>query len=110
MKESISVHKKVLEWLVSDDTGTPSKTLCSLYFGVPKAYQHHPCDPSDFGRCIRFLDRLLPCEKTVVLNRAKQLSPEWKALAGEWDYLVSLYGKEGLFEKMRSLIGKAKER
>jgi len=100
---------KVIAWLVSDDTGISSKTLCALLYRVPigDKYGTHPRDCSDFGRCMRFL-AILPKEtKEHVLHLAKSVSPEWKALAGKWDYLESLYGSSDMYGQMKKIINEA---
>src|SRR4051812_16275735 len=57
-----------LRWLLSDDTGTSSKTLCAHMLGIDTLrYQSPPSDRADRGRCIRLL----------------QLIPEWQARLDE---------------------------
>ena len=55
-----TVEVRAIKWLLSDDTGTSSKTLCSFMLNVPrKGYAMPPFDKSDRGRCIRLL-KLIP--------------------------------------------------
>lgn len=57
-----TIERRALEWLLGDETGTSSKTLCSFMLGVPRnTYMQPPFDKYDRGRCIRLL----------------QLMPEW---------------------------------
>jgi len=106
--ETVTVNKKALEWLVSDDTGMSSLTLCSALYGVPRknAAIYYPRDPSDFGRCKRFLAVLCPQDKERALSLVKEISPEWKALVKEWESLENA-GKDDICAKMTAVIDKA---
>ena len=101
--------KRVIEWFASGDSGVSGETLCACFYGMlsKKKYKHHPGDPGDFGRCKRFLELLFPEDKTAVLQAAAQLSPEWKALVENWDYLESIYGCDNMFAEMQKIIKEA---
>jgi len=105
------ITDKAIAWLVSNDTGVSSKTLCALLYGVPldDALGRHPSDSYDFGRCKRFLAALAPAQKERALRLAKSLSPEWKALAEEWGRLESIPDHPALYAQMKKIIGKARE-
>ena len=105
------ITDKAIAWLVSNNTSVSSKTLCALLYRVPISGKSgtHPRDCSDFGRCMRFL-AILPKEaKEHVLHLAKSASPEWKALAGKWDHLESLYGSSDMYGQMKKIISEAAE-
>lgn len=113
-------HKKQLEWLLSDDTGTSSETIFAVMTKTksPK-YQSVPLDPDDFGRCFRLLKRF-PAWKDRLVEVAL-FYPEWGPLVREWERLSEMYRKavtrddeypSELYLAMQSLIAegrKAKE-
>jgi hypothetical protein len=108
----VNYRDKVIRWLLSDDTGVSSKALCACFCGISSTdkFDNYPRDPSDFGRCKRFLEILTPEDKNKVLQKAAGLSVEWKALAGKWDLLEKMYnGRDSnLYQQMRKIIGGAK--
>ena len=54
-----SIEKRALEWLLSDDTGLSSKTLCAHMLGLPYGgHSSAPSDADDRGRCIRLLNKI----------------------------------------------------
>lgn len=50
---------KVIEWLLGDDTGSSSMTLCRHMLGIKGQRFSYPHDSADRGRCIRLLN-LIP--------------------------------------------------
>lgn len=78
-------------WLASHDTGISSKTMAAKLCGVgyPQNSWDHPYDNQDFGRCVRFL-KAVP-EARLVLDRMKEVSPQWAALIARWDELEGFY-------------------
>lgn len=54
-----TIEQRAVAWLLGDDTGTSSKTICAHMLGVPIAWKSPPADASDRGRCIRLL-KLIP--------------------------------------------------
>ena len=101
-----TIEDKTLAWLVSGDTGSSSIALCASFFGFPKndRFNNYPGDPSDFGRCIRFLETLSKDDKRLALEKVRTLSREWEALVEKWDYLESIYGKNNMFQEMQNII------
>jgi len=94
--------REVIKWFCSGNVGVSSCTLCSVLYGIPPKdkFHNYPGDPSDFGRCKRFLDILCPEDKEVLLRAAAKISPQWKALIEKWDFLESIYGSENVSENM----------
>jgi hypothetical protein len=105
---SIEISEETLAWLLSDDTGISSKTLCSCLYLIPtkKDRSNYPHDPDDFGRCKRFLETLTPDERKTALLNVSAVSREWKGLVEKWDRLDSLYenNKQMLFKEMDKII------
>lgn len=86
--------RKIAEWGTGDDTGLSSKYLARLALDFNTKEVAYPHDPSDFGRCLRFLQILQPAERTHVLHRAKLKSQQWLALVGVWDQAEALFNAE----------------
>jgi len=101
---------KVIAWLLSNDTGKSSKTLCAVLYRIPidDGPHTHPIDSSDFGRCKRFLAILSPEKKRVALALVRGVSLEWDALAESWDYLENIPGHATLCEQIGRIIRKAR--
>ena len=104
-----TINDETLKWLVSDDTGTSSQTLCAMFFDIPvTGNNNHPCDTSDFGRCSRFLRTLNPMEQNEALLKVSKLSLEWKALADNWYLLNSITDNEYLYREMKKALKSAR--
>lgn len=105
--------KKIGEWVVSGDTGASSKFLLCCFLGGNPTMIDWPLDPSDFGRCYRFLE-LLPKEyKKETLKQAARLSEKWFMLVNNWACLEEIYllnlheedkKQEILYRKMKELL------
>ena len=98
--------QKLVEWLLSDDTGASSLTIVSVMTNVPigETWPETPHDAHDLGRCVRLLERF-PSWRSR-LNEVAEVYPYWAALVREWDELarMSNQGEKGLFERMLELI------
>lgn len=108
-----SEHQRVIEWLMSGDTGVSSETICAVMCGV----RIHSCfgtdvphDPSDFGRCYRLLKKFP--EWRARLPEVSKKHRAWKRLVEHWDELTALYERElkhpdgrapELYERMKEL-------
>jgi hypothetical protein len=90
---SIEIREETLIWLLSDDTGRSSKTLCSCLYLIPTKNdeRNYPHDPADFGRCKRFLETLAPEDKKTALLNVSAVGKAWRRLVDEWDRLEFLY-------------------
>lgn len=85
-------------WLASDDAGLSSKFMASVlceYWEMGKPIPREfafPWDPSDFGRCHRFL---LACPGAASrLDDLRQHGPVWSAYVDHWEEMTALYLKE----------------
>lgn len=68
--------RRVIEWLLGDDTGISSKALVAHMLGVDGETMA-PWDASDRGRCIRLL-KLMP-EWIPRLDEMASVNNAWKA-------------------------------
>lgn len=80
-----------IDWLMSGDTGTSSKTICSVMTGsdTPKFGPDVPHDADDFGRCYRLL-QLFPDWRRR-LPEVAAVHPKWGPMVAAWDELTALY-------------------
>ncbi len=100
----------LVAWLASDDTGMSSKAMAHHLFGIAGKDRHrcHPLDPSDFGRCHRFLQAVPEAQDK--LHIMANVSDVWAKLVAIWPDLTALYLEElptgtcpKLFAKMKEL-------
>jgi hypothetical protein len=101
--------RRVAEWLASGDTGTSSETLAAFVIGarLSKLGRHtHPRDPSDFGRCYRFV-KSCRCYRQV--KGISRLSPQWGQVVANWREWCRIYERDEssgrsqeLYEKMEA--------
>ncbi|MCT9827422.1 hypothetical protein [Pseudomonas veronii] len=87
-----TLERRVISWLLSDDTGASSTSICAHMLGEP-CEGYAPSDCSDLGRCLRLLD-LVP-EWAPRLHEMATYGPDWKGLLEQWDQIVHLYHNEG---------------
>ena len=78
-----------LEWMMSGDTGTSSKTILSVMEGIQIERPDVPHDPADFGRCHRLLEAF-PVYR-YRMNEVAEKYPAWVGLVREWDKLTDMY-------------------
>lgn len=94
-------------WLASDDTGSSSKYMAHILAGGPTAPYAHPHDPSDFGRCHRFLEAVT--QRKPLLRMAGK-SPQWRSLVAEWSALTALWtmdtdrSRRKIWERMKKIL------
>lgn len=97
MKANARELQRVSEWLVSGDTGLSSMSLCAVFLGLPaKRWEDisWPLDPSDLGRCIRFLGCVDSDKQQGLLRIIAGYRKEWRAIADNWAELTALYEQE----------------
>lgn len=89
--------RAVRNWLRNGRPGVSSKTMSSVLYGLPSNYSDYdgPYDPSDFARCMEFLE-FVPQAR----SRVHELSstPGWENIAPAFDELEELYNQEKLNE------------
>jgi hypothetical protein len=86
------IRDSIINWLQSGDVGLSSKYMASVCAYPTQARNFHPADPSDFGRCYRFL-RAVP-EARDNLHRLKDSGAVWAAYVDHWDEMERLYEEE----------------
>lgn len=102
--------KRAMQWALSDDTGTSSKTLCAFMLGMNQTNgcrgwgaSYPPSDADDRGRCIRLL-KLIPewlprLPELAEANPGGNYDPEHpdKPVKSSWAYQIPLILQEGGF-------------
>lgn len=111
MKVTIETDSRLLEWSRSGDTGTSSKTIASVLGELPWMGAFDPCvpcDPGDFGRCYRLLERMP--EWRARLGEVADRYPAWRPLVREWARMEVMYREDlptgesaRLYDLMREL-------
>ena len=91
---------KIGQWLLDGDTGLSSLALASFYLtagngGECASRLETPSDPSDFGRCVKFLENCIDKNHQHDLIYAiGQVTKNWKRVQDEWFVLMKLYDEE----------------
>lgn len=100
-------------WLASDDTGMSSKFMAHIIAGGPACDEAYPIDPSDFGRCYRFLGAVPSARKK--LAKMTKHGSVWSAYIEHWDEMERLWKEESpsgkapkLYALMKRLAGAAR--
>jgi len=88
------LEQRKLDWLMSGDTGISSEAIFAVLSGIqPRSTKHNwPYDPSDFGRCLRMLERIP--EFRPRLKEVPTAMPAWKPMIDAWDQIESFYKSE----------------
>lgn len=83
-----TMQDKVLEWLLSSDTGMSSRTIALAGIGGkrPEPWGWDvPHDPADFGRCARLLARIPELRTPAFLRLLQEGGEKWPKLIARWD-------------------------
>ena len=93
-------HLDPVDWLLSDDVGSSSRTIFCHFLGKPQTYPSIPYDRGDFGRCVRLLESPFAAgwrERIVEMNKYAR----WHLLWPHWHLLEELHyaGKSALLTK-----------
>jgi len=107
---------KIIQWLLSDDTGISSMAIVSQMTGFKTGQwgDDYPTDGYDFGRCQRLLEKIP--EFMVRIEEMAQSSPQWAVLVEHWHELTQLYLKpvpnkdEVMHDRMRQILAKAPDK
>jgi len=85
--------KKIMEWLMSDDTGLSSVSICAHMTGAKTMQgRRYPSDPSDLGRCLRLLERFPEWESRI--NEMAVYGTGWIGLVKHWDKISAMMKEE----------------
>lgn len=91
---------KIGQWLLDGDTGLSSLALASFYLtagndGECASRLPTPSDPSDFKRCVNFLEKCIDkSNQHTLIMEIGQITANWKRVQQEWFVLMDLYNKE----------------
>jgi hypothetical protein len=91
--DKLGIGPNQSDWLRSCDTGNSSKTIYSVLAGLPGVLPSGgpslPRDSSDFGRCMRLVERFPPYRDR--LGEVVVKYPKWKSIVDRWDELTTSY-------------------
>ena len=92
--------RKIGKWIKDGETGLSSLAICSFYLivgngGTPTGEFRTPSDPSDFGRCIGFLEECIDesNQYKIIFEMGSKIEA-WKRIKYEWFVLLKLYDEE----------------
>jgi len=96
-------------WRRTDQVGLSSDFMAAkLGIAGIRPYAH-PCDPSDFGRCLTLL--AAAPELIEKLSEMAEEGAEWAALVAHWDELTALWKEESpsgscpeMYQRMQELL------
>ena len=108
------IQRRVMQWMVSGDTGISSETLACKALGIKRKGHFSddaPYDPADFGRCHRLLQKI-PELRAMAFPKLRR-DKRWQGLIRNWDHLTDTYLHELpsgscpiLYGMMRKLRGR----
>lgn len=87
----MSKDQKLIEWLLSDDTGASSKAIAS-HMALGKSDGSFPWDPSDIGRCFRLLEAVPEWKGRI--EEMGVYSKIWALLADQWQEIYNCMESE----------------
>jgi hypothetical protein len=105
---------KVGNWLLRGDTGLSSMALAAVWLGADGKDLDAPRDPSDFKRCVTFLEECVPEDEWIGLlgqmaRMDSRAGGKWSSILLHWHKLLGLYEEEKRWERAPKLYGLMKE-
>jgi hypothetical protein len=87
--------KKIGIWLLDGETGLSSESMAAIALGGRPSIVNHPHDPSDFRRCVLFLEQCIdPSNRNTLLLQMAPFTSPWHRIAANWFKLMALYDEE----------------
>lgn len=98
--------KKIGTWLIDGNTGLSSKAMAAVWLGGSSSRIYAPSDPSDFKRCIQFLEQCIdPSNRGTLVMQMAEFTTDWKNIMQNWLKLVELYEEERDQDRAPKLYG-----
>ncbi|WP_273453702.1 hypothetical protein [Nevskia ramosa] len=98
-------------WVRTGEHGASSLTMCMALFEIPELgiapAPEYPRDPSDFRRCVAFLEAVPAARQR--LDELRSLSGAWAQMVDQWDLLEATYNEEKGSEKAPELYDMLKK-
>lgn len=73
---------KILKWLSYGETGASSRAMAFASIDIV-ASTSHPCDPSDFNRCLLLIEAVPEIKENMY--KVAKISDTWQKLVDRWD-------------------------
>ena len=91
VKMDTELNKKMLSWVVGNDTGLSSQTIWAAIMGIETHSPSIPYDPADFGRCWRLLNLCDKETKEKAMQEVAKRHEIWMPFVEHWDELENLF-------------------
>jgi len=85
------IRDKVLNWLGTGRVGSSSKAMALTAVNII-CDKNHPCDPSDFNRCLLLLDEIPEIREHF--DNISAISVVWSGLISRWDEVEKCFTEE----------------
>lgn len=86
---------KIGNWIIDGNTGLSSLSMAAIWLGGSPSRVYAPSDPSDFNRCVWFLQHCIdPSNRGAIVMQMGEFTAQWKAIAKNWLELTLLYNEE----------------
>ena len=82
----------IIKWFLNGNVGASSKTIAARMCRIKETHPRHPLDPSDFKRCLDFLDAVP--DARARLHDMCDVSPQWFRLVTAWEKLEATFREE----------------
>lgn len=89
------MERKILNWFGTGEVGASSRAMALAALGLPND-KSHPCDPSDFNRCLLLL-KAVP-EICNHMDRVAAISTIWANLVAKWSEVEQCFLAEAGFD------------
>jgi len=108
----MTIEARADSWICSWDTGISSQTIWEVLRGQTVRHRSHnwPCDPSDFGRCVRLLAEIPEWRERLPEVAARFPGTPWVTLIERWDDVMELYEKQIRAEAENNSLPKRKRK
>ena len=83
----MSIDKNILNWYANGQIGLSSKTMATHFSGAKITYADYPHDPSDFNRCLLFLEAVPEAN----IKDMATVSNTWSLLVKNWEKLEKCF-------------------
>ncbi len=90
MIDDHEMKEKVITWIFEDkDTGVSSIAMAATLLDRKPRRTNTPSDPSDFNRCLLFLDAVPEARKSM--HKFANINNDWATLVANWDKIEQCF-------------------
>lgn len=88
----MNINERVTRWLLSDDVGLSSESICRHMMLGKQKNADYPKDPSDIGRCFRLLAAIPEWESRI--GEMATYGAAWISLSERWQEIKQCMNEE----------------